>query len=251
MESLLFNLFEGYDMPSRWITSFLLTTITTLAMIALAASPSGIVDAADKDKKNNNDAVIDKLRNQLQNAERELNERQATINKLRNQVETLERRLNLEKKDDILDMQAAKRQISQLQENVKSLQGELKERDATIAKLKKGDKPSPPPIGSQAPYVHVVLFYLKGENPTKEIDAIITDSSRVLSKIKTVRAIWAGPPSDKAAPIATKDYHVALVVTFDDYNGLKAYLDDPAHKQFAEKHNKNAQKIVVYDFLKQ
>ena len=35
---------------------------------------------------------------------------------------------------------------------------------------------------------------------------------------------------------------------FDDASGLKAYLDDPAHTKFADKHLKKWEAPVVYDF---
>ena len=38
-----------------------------------------------------------------------------------------------------------------------------------------------------------------------------------------------------------------IAVLFDNAAGLKQYLDDPAHKKFADKHLKKWETPVVYD----
>ena len=55
------------------------------------------------------------------------------------------------------------------------------------------------------------------------------------SKIKVVRGVWAGKPSDKGTPDANKDYTVALVFVFDNSDALKTYLNDSVHTKFADK----------------
>ncbi len=103
-----------------------------------------------------------------------------------------------------------------------------------------------------APYVHAVIFYLKKDAPAGEVDALIEDTHKLLGKISTVRGLWVGEPAVKATPeYAIKDYHVGLLVLFDDFDGLKKYLDDPLHQQYLDKHGKHWDKVPVYDFLHQ
>ena len=59
----------------------------------------------------------------------------------------------------------------------------------------------------------------------------------------------AGKPAEKATPVAVKDYQVGLLVRFDDAEGLHTYLDHPLHKEYVSAHEKNLDKVLVYDFL--
>lgn len=97
--------------------------------------------------------------------------------------------------------------------------------------------------------VHFVVLKLKAESPSTEAQSVIDDTYKELSKIKTVRGVWAGRPSSKGSPdFLFKDYTVALAFVFDDASGLKKYLDDPIHVKFVEKHIKLWEAPVVYDF---
>jgi hypothetical protein len=96
--------------------------------------------------------------------------------------------------------------------------------------------------------VHVVILKLKSDSSDSEPQSVIDDTYSQLSKIKTVRGVWAGKPASKATPDAATDYTVALVFVFDDVAGLKTYLGDPVHTKFADKHLKLWETPVVYDF---
>jgi hypothetical protein len=97
--------------------------------------------------------------------------------------------------------------------------------------------------------VHFVVLKLKADSPSSEAQAVIDDTYKELSKIKTVRGVWAGRPSSKGSPdFLFKDYTVALAFVFDDPAGLKKYHDDPIHTKFVEKHIKLWETPVVYDF---
>jgi len=80
---------------------------------------------------------------------------------------------------------------------------------------------------------------------------VIADTQKLLAKIPSVREIRAGKPAEKASARAAKDYQVGLLVLFDDVDGLHAYTDHPLHKEFVAYHEKNFEKVVVYDFLAQ
>ena len=96
--------------------------------------------------------------------------------------------------------------------------------------------------------VHVVILKLKTDSSSGEAQAVIDETYSQLSKIKTVRGAWAGKPAAKGTPDAATDYTVALVLAFDDAAGLKAYLNDPVHTKFADKHLKLWEAPLVYDF---
>jgi hypothetical protein len=102
-----------------------------------------------------------------------------------------------------------------------------------------------------APFVHTVVFYLKKDAPANASDAVISDTQKLLARIPSVREIRAGRPAEKASDRAVKDYQVGLLVLFDDADGLHAYIDHPLHKEFVANHEKNFEKVVVYDFLAQ
>lgn len=101
-----------------------------------------------------------------------------------------------------------------------------------------------------ANYNHVVIFYLKKDAPKSQADAMVADAHELLSKIPTVRSLKIGPPAEKATPkFAVNDYQLALVITVDDFDGLKAYLDHPQHTKYVDKHEKHLDKVLVYDFI--
>jgi hypothetical protein len=101
------------------------------------------------------------------------------------------------------------------------------------------------------PFVHVVVFYAKADVPAEAADELIADCHEMLAKIPTVRTLRAGKPAEPAAGRAKKDYMAALMILFDDAEGLAAYDRHPLHRQFVEKHRKDfdVQKLQVFDFL--
>ncbi|HEY1860659.1 MAG TPA: Dabb family protein [Gemmataceae bacterium] len=103
-------------------------------------------------------------------------------------------------------------------------------------------------------FSHVVIFYLTKDAPKEEADALIADCHEMLAKISTVRDLKAGKPSDKGTPMVSRtDYHVGLLVLFDDADGMKSYLDDKLHQDFINKHGKylDRDKLIVVDFQDQ
>jgi hypothetical protein len=109
----------------------------------------------------------------------------------------------------------------------------------------KADKPAPP-------YVHAVIFYLKKDAPEGEVEALIRDTHKLLAKIPTVRKLWVGRPAAKSTPkFAVTDYQVGLLVLFDNYEGLQAYLDHDLHTEYITRHGKYWDRVPVYDFANQ
>jgi hypothetical protein len=101
-------------------------------------------------------------------------------------------------------------------------------------------------------YVHSVVFYLKKDAPKGSDAELIADSHKLLAKIPSVKGLWVGRPADKYTPkVAVTDYQVGLLVLFDNYEGLKTYLDHDLHTQYVEKHGKHIEKVLVYDYVHQ
>jgi hypothetical protein len=109
-----------------------------------------------------------------------------------------------------------------------------------------------PKGAAKAPYVHAVFFYLKKDAPKGEVEALIADTHKLLGKIPSVRGLWVGRPAEKATPkYALTDFQVGLLVLFDDFAGLKTYLEHPLHDEYLEKHGKHWERVPVYDFVNQ
>jgi hypothetical protein len=105
------------------------------------------------------------------------------------------------------------------------------------------------PAKTRGAYVHTVIMTLKPDAPSGALQGLIDDAHTLLAKVPAVREVRVGKPAAEATPdFAAKDYHLGLLVLFDDTKGLKEYLDHPLHTQYVQKHLPNVAKIVVYDF---
>ena len=78
------------------------------------------------------------------------------------------------------------------------------------------------------------------------------DAHTLLTKIPSVRGLKIGRPAKKFTPnFAKNDYDVGLLVLFDDFAGLKTYLEHPLHLKYVAKHKDKFDKVLVYDFNNQ
>ncbi|MBY0460364.1 MAG: Dabb family protein [Gemmataceae bacterium] len=186
-------------------------------------------DKKDKDKDTKKEAALEKqvaaLKQDLQQAEK----------------------LNAALKQEVVQHE---RQVVILKQEVATLRALLKKEGIEDKKDDKTIRGLQAVVDGyrNAGLVHVVVLKLKTDSPSGEPQSVIDEVYSQLSKIKTVRGVWAGKPASKGTPDAETDYTVALVFVFDDQAGLKAYLDDPVHTKFADKHLKLWEKPVVYDF---
>jgi hypothetical protein len=101
-------------------------------------------------------------------------------------------------------------------------------------------------------YIHVVIFTMKEDAPSGAVDEVIADCHKMLGKISAVRSVKAGRPSKQVAEkIVKTDYDVGLLVTVDDFAGIKAYLEDPLHVAFVKKHGKHFEmkQLRIFDFI--
>jgi TolA-binding protein len=142
------------------------------------------------------------------------------------------------------DLQQAQRQIASLKQEVTQLKGaKKKDEDKKLNSLQ-----STIDGYRGAGLVHVVVLKAKPETTDADVQNTIDESYAQLTKIKTVRGLWAGKPSSKSTPDMATDYTLALALVFDDAAGLKTYLNDPVHTKFTDKQLKKWEMPLVYDF---
>jgi hypothetical protein len=207
-------------MPRRYA---LCAGLFALSAALVAGPPDHLAAQAPKDKKD--DGLEKRLKAALQDAAQA--EKQA--NALKQDVVQLKAALNkAEAENNRLQAQLKKEKNDGDEKTIKALRDTVEGfRDAGL--------------------VHVVILKAKPDTPATAAQAVIDDAVAQLAKIKGVRGLWAGKPATKATPEATTDYAVALVLVFDDAAGLRAYLADPAHTKFADKHLKKWEAPLVYD----
>jgi hypothetical protein len=114
---------------------------------------------------------------------------------------------------------------------------------------KGGEKPKK---AKKANYVHAVIFHLKKDAPKDAAKKLIQDAHNMLEKIPSVRGLWVGPPApkDRSTPkFAVSGYQVGLLVLFDDFDGLKRYMEHALHEEFVSRHGKYWERVPVYDFI--
>lgn len=209
---------------------------------------------------------VDQLQKQLKDARRDLSKAEAQVKSLQQElrerdlkINQLQASLKKEKHDsDAKDIRALKQDLAEAQQK-------LKEKDTLIATLRKSGGKGTTELTKQmsslqsqvakleqmknANYVHVVLYKFKSDAPASESRVVLEDVTRLLARIPSVRGIWAGKPAFEATPdVAIKDYDVALLVLFENVDGLKLYLDDPLYKKFLTAHEKYFDKPRVYDY---
>jgi len=99
-------------------------------------------------------------------------------------------------------------------------------------------------------YAHSVYFTYKPDMPESAMDAMIADVNELLAAIPTVKCINAGRRDPNAQrEVNDKDFHVGLLVCFEDAAAHDEYQIHPAHKEFVAKHKDNWESIRVFDFI--
>ncbi|HNR98176.1 MAG TPA: Dabb family protein [Planctomycetota bacterium] len=107
-----------------------------------------------------------------------------------------------------------------------------------------------PILAGEAPFVHVVLFKVKAEPKDAAVAQLVDDIRTVLAPLPTVKGLWVGAPAPTATrPIVDANYDVGLMLLFEDQQGLQAYLDHPAHAEFAKRHD-TGNEVRVFDFTR-
>lgn len=98
---------------------------------------------------------------------------------------------------------------------------------------------------------HVVLFRPRPGLAAHEragLVAVLRDAIQSIPSIRGARVgrrVTHGRPYEQAMSV---DYEFAALLEFDDLEGLKAYLEHPAHEALAARFFSAVDETLVYDF---
>ncbi len=93
---------------------------------------------------------------------------------------------------------------------------------------------------------HNVFFTLHDNSPAA-VEAMIADCHRDLAPLPGIVFCAAGTCSDVDRAVSDREYDVALHVVFKDRAALDAYMSDPKHVAFMDKHGGNWKEVRVFD----
>ena len=164
-------------------------TLLFAASCLLVAHRADPVTAQDKKDKKDDKTIAD-LQKQLKAAQQDIQQAVQQINALKT------------------DVVQAKNLNNKLQAENNRLEVALKKEKGGDAKDEKTIKALQTTIDGYrgAGLVHVVVLKLKSDSPTTETQSLIDETYSQLSKIKTVRGVWAGKPSAKGTPDSATEY---------------------------------------------
>ncbi len=101
---------------------------------------------------------------------------------------------------------------------------------------------------------HMVLFTLKPEVETTE-RGVLFEQIEKLSDIGSVQRLVIGSLLDPRDPAyrdhMSRDYEYALLIEFDDEEGLYAYQKEPYHVEVGREIRRHVSAITVMDFTTQ
>lgn len=112
--------------------------------------------------------------------------------------------------------------------------------------------PAPAAQASEKPphprAVHVVLIWLKEPGNEQHRQAII-EATRGFSSLPGVEQIRVGPPISSDRASVDDSFDVGLYMTFESTNALKAYLQNPSHREAQRSIlGPLVERVIVYDF---
>jgi hypothetical protein len=98
---------------------------------------------------------------------------------------------------------------------------------------------------------HVVLFRLRPEVSIADRRAIIDAWTTALKEISSIRRARVGHRvkiGREYESLARIDFPYGAILEFDDLNGLRAYLDHPAHESITTRFFAAIADTLIYDF---
>jgi len=96
--------------------------------------------------------------------------------------------------------------------------------------------------------MHVVYYWLK--NPDSEADKQnLIDGLHQLVTVKQIKFHHIGVPQTFKADDPLKNYHVSLLMVFDEPGDIDVYHKDPIHQEFVAACGKLWERTVKYDSL--
>jgi hypothetical protein len=103
------------------------------------------------------------------------------------------------------------------------------------------------------PFVHVALYTFKADAPAGTAAEFVVEAEKCFAQIETVKSFRIGKPALKGTPreymVDPKNaYHLGVVLTFDNFDGMAKYGNDQRHNELKKKYARHFEKITAYDF---
>ena len=99
--------------------------------------------------------------------------------------------------------------------------------------------------------VHLVLFRPRADLTPDQRAVLASSFEAALRSIPAIREARVGRRLMTGRPyeaMMRADYPYAAVIEFDDADGLRTYLDHPAHEQLAARFFESFEDALIYDF---
>lgn len=99
--------------------------------------------------------------------------------------------------------------------------------------------------------VHLVLFRPRADLTPDQRAALASSFEGALRAIPAIRQVRVGRRVTTGRPyeaMMSADYPYAAIIEFDDVDGLRNYLDHPAHQQLAARFFESFEDALIYDF---
>jgi hypothetical protein len=101
------------------------------------------------------------------------------------------------------------------------------------------------------PVTHVVLLRPKPSLSVAEREALLDAMKHAFTSIAEIRRVRIGKRrllGRQYEAMMTEDYEFLCVIEFDDEEGLRTYLDHPAHAELGRLFYASSERALVYDF---
>jgi Stress responsive A/B Barrel Domain len=98
---------------------------------------------------------------------------------------------------------------------------------------------------------HVVLFRPRADLSAQARQSLVDAFSTALRDIPSIRRARIGRRLRRGygyESLMRVDYDFLAILEFDDDNGLRAYLEHPAHQQLANSFFASFEEALMYDF---
>src|SRR4026209_1960748 len=100
--------------------------------------------------------------------------------------------------------------------------------------------------------VHVVLFSPRPDLSPSDRTAVFDALQSAAKDIPSIKSLRVGKRVKHSLPgyeqMMRDDYEYAVLIEFDDVEGLKAYLQHPAHIAAGHHFTASASKALAYDY---
>ena len=96
--------------------------------------------------------------------------------------------------------------------------------------------------------MHLVLYYMKDPDKPEDRQKLITGLKELVT-VKQIKASHVGVPMDVKADDPQKNWHVSLLMIFEDKGDIDIYHKDPIHQKFVKECGNLWSKTVKFDSL--